>query len=132
MSKTKILICSICNLKIFAKQPYLICSCCNLYHHPNTNSNTFINFYSIQRMCQGSVLSPLLFIIHVNNFPHCLNESSCLSFADDTTILLSNKNTKCLFKKGSNKLFNIDNWLITNKPFLNSDKTKYMLFRTHK
>ena len=74
---------------------------------------------------QGSVLGPLLFIIYVNDFPHCLNGSSCLFFADDTTILLSDKNTKCLFKKGSHKLLNIDNWLIANKLFLNSDKTKY-------
>ena len=78
---------------------------------------------------QGSVLRPLLFIIYVNDFPRCLNQSSCLSFADDTTILLSDKNTKCLFIKGSNELLNIDNWLIANKLFLNSDKTKYILFR---
>ena len=79
---------------------------------------------------QSSVLGPLLFIIYVNDFPRCLNQSSCLSFADDTTILLSDKNTKCLFKKGRNELLNIDNWLIANKLFLNSDKTKYILFRT--
>ena len=79
---------------------------------------------------QGSVLGPVLFIIYVNNFPRCLNQSSCLSFADDTTILLSDKNTKWLFKKGSNELLNIDNWLIANKLFFNSDKTKYLLFRT--
>ena len=79
---------------------------------------------------QGSVLGPLVFIINANDFPHNLNESSCLFFADDITILLSHKNTKCLFKKGCNELLNIDNWLIANKLFLNSDKIKYMLFKT--
>ena len=79
----------------------------------------------ISGVLQGSVLGPFLFIIYVNDFPHCLNESSCLSFADDTTILLSDKDTKCLFKKASNKLFNIDNWLIANKLFQNFDKTTY-------
>ena len=60
MSKTKILIGSICNLKISAKLPYLTCSCCNLYHHPSCvnidiNSNAFINFYSKQWMCHSCV-----------------------------------------------------------------------------
>ena len=66
---------------------------------------------------QGSVLVPLLFIIYGNDFPHSLNESSCLFFGDDTTILLSYKNNKCFFKKSSNELLNIDNWLIANKLF---------------
>ena len=62
MSKTKIIICSICNLKISAKLPCLTCSCCNLYHHPSCvnidiNSNAFINFYSKQWMCHSCVNS---------------------------------------------------------------------------
>ena len=81
---------------------------------------------------QGSVLGPLLFITYVNNFPRCLNQSSCLSFADDTTVLLSDKNTKCLFKKGSNELLNIDNWLIANKLFIISDKTKIYIVQNAK
>ena len=53
-----------------------------------------------------------------------------ISFADDTIILLSDKNTKCLFKKSSNELLNIDNWLIAKKLFLNYDKIKCKLFKT--
>ena len=43
---------------------------------------------------QGSILGPILFIIYVNDFPKCLRYSSCLAFADNTTILISEKNKK--------------------------------------
>ena len=35
---------------------------------------------------QGSVLGPLLFILHTNDFPNVLKHSKCILFADDTTI----------------------------------------------
>ena len=79
---------------------------------------------------QGSVLGPLLFLIYVNDFPQCLSSSSCLSFADDTTILLPGKNLEILFQKGFEELCKIDSWLIANKLFINSDKTKYILFKS--
>ena len=79
---------------------------------------------------QGSVLAPLLFNIYVNDFPQCLHHSSCLSFADDTTVLISGKNIKNLYEKSTIELKSIDKWLIANKLFLNSDKTKHIVFRT--
>ena len=54
--------------------------------------------------------------------------SNNLSFADDTTIILSAKNNNLLFQKGNKELENIDNWLIANKLSLNVKKTKYILF----
>ena len=91
----------------------------------STNVNTLSS-----SVPQGSVLGPLLFIIYVNDFPQCLSSSTCLSFADDTTILMSGKNIKQLYEKSTKELTNIDNWLIANKLFLNAEKTKHILFRT--
>ena len=79
---------------------------------------------------QGSILGPLLFIIYVNDFPNCLSYSSSLAFADDTTILLSEKNNKKLYDKANEELKNVNNWLLANKLSLNIDKTKFMHFKT--
>ena len=79
---------------------------------------------------QRSILGPILFIIYVNDFPKCLRYSSCLAFADDTTILISEKNQKNLYNNANEELNNIDNWLMTNKLSLNIDKTKCMHFKT--
>ena len=73
---------------------------------------------------QGSILGPLLFIIYINDFSKCLKYSNNLSFADDTTIILSAKNNNLLFQKGNKELKNIDNWLIANKLSLNVKKNK--------
>ena len=78
---------------------------------------------------QGSILGPLLFIIYVNDFPKCLKYSCSLAFADDTSIMISGKNLRTLFKKGNEELNNIDNWLIANKLSLNVEKTKCILFK---
>ena len=77
---------------------------------------------------QGSILGPLLFIIYINDFSKCLKYSNNLSFADDTTIILSAKSNNLLFQKGNEELENINNWLITNKLSLNVKKIKYILF----
>ena len=80
---------------------------------------------------QDSILGPLLFIIlYVNDFPSCIKYSCSLAFADYTSILISGKNLKTLYKKGNEEFNNINNWLIANKLFLNVEKIKCILFKT--
>ena len=75
-------------------------------------------------------LGPLLFIIYVNDFPNCLKNGTSLSFADDTSILISGNNAKSIFEKSNQELDNVDIWLIANKLSLNASKTKCVYFRT--
>ena len=79
---------------------------------------------------QGSILGPILFIIYVNDFPKCLRYSICPAFADDTTILISEKNKKNLYGNANEEFNSIDNWLVANKLSLNIDKTKCIHFKT--
>ena len=76
-------------------------------------------------------MGPLLFIIYVNDLSSCLHYSSSVSFADNTSVLLSAKSLRTLYGKGNKELIHINNWLIANKLSINADyKFKYVLFRT--
>ena len=78
---------------------------------------------------QGSILGPLLFLVYVNDFKSCLNKSDTIMFADDTTILATNKSLPVLFDIVNKKLTNVDNWLIANELSLNVTKTNYIIFQ---
>ena len=77
---------------------------------------------------QGSILSLLLFLIYVNDHKNCLKKPDAIMFADDTTILATNKSLPVLFDVNK-ELTNVDDWLIANK-LLNVTKTNYMIFQT--
>ena len=79
---------------------------------------------------QGSNLGPHLFLIYVNDFKNCLNDSDSLMFADNTSFFLQNKDIKKLFDAGNKKLQLVDQWLIASRLSVNVSKTKYILFRT--
>ena len=43
---------------------------------------------------QGTVLVPILFLIHMKELPNILPYNSCIMFADDITIFFAAKNLK--------------------------------------
>ena len=77
---------------------------------------------------QGSVLGPLLFIIYTNDLPNALRDSSCILFADDTTIYQSSTNINTIVNKLSLELDHLTDWFRANKLSLNVAKTNYMIF----
>ena len=76
---------------------------------------------------QGSILGPLLFLIYINDLPQS-SVLNILSFADDTTVYTSGSNLNQVFHAVNNDIMHIQQWLVSNKLYLNVDKTKYMLF----
>ena len=79
---------------------------------------------------QGSCLGPLLFLVYINDLPHCLKNCASKLYADDTDIFVSGSNLKYIEKLIYQDLDNINKWLIANKLSLNAIKTKYMIFAT--
>ena len=51
-------------------------------------------------------------------------------FADDTNLFFTEKCHNSVFKEANQELKLVDNWLLSNKPSLNVNKTNYIVFRT--
>ena len=72
---------------------------------------------------QGSCLGPLLFLVFCNDLYLNLMYSSCILFADDTTIYHSGKNLNLLICSLEHDLESINDWFKANKLTLNVNKT---------
>ena len=81
---------------------------------------------------QGSILGPLLFLIYMNDLPHCLTNSKAILFADDTTLYASADNIPYLYDLINHDMANLTDWFRANKLSLNASKTNYMLFSPKK
>ena len=103
-----------------------------------TNRTQYVNIDSHTSSClpvrcgvpQGSILGPLLFLIYINDISASTTEN-ILSFADDTTIFLSDKDPEHLFHRANISLCAIFNWFRANKLSLNATKTQYMVIQPH-
>ena len=75
---------------------------------------------------QGSILGPLLFLLYINDLANAL-KGNVLSFADDTTIYISDVNIDNLYRRANLEIKALKDWLDANKLALNTDKKKYMI-----
>ena len=79
---------------------------------------------------QGSSLGPLLFLVYINDFRLCLNETETGHFADDTFILYNSKKAKTIETIVNTELKPVSTWLRLNKLSLNRDKTELIFFHS--
>ena len=101
-----------------------------------SNRKQFVKFEDIQSdtecincgVPQGSILGPLLYLIYVNDIYKCTN-ASILSFADDTSLIISDTNLITLYERANVAMRSLFNWFCANRLSLNPLKTKYMVFK---
>lgn len=77
---------------------------------------------------QGSVLGPLLFVIYINDLNRSIKSSTVYHFADDTSLIYSEKSFKKLTQKMNHDLTCLSQWLRANKLSLNVSKTELLIF----
>jgi hypothetical protein len=76
---------------------------------------------------QGSILSPLFFLLYINDLPKIINQNNnIVLFADDTSIIVTDTN-KLNFERNLNQTFkDINTWFNDNSLTLNFNKTQYV------
>ena len=79
---------------------------------------------------QGSTLGPLLFLLYINDFRLCLDNTSNGHFADDTFIMYNSKKLKTIETVINTELKQVIKWLRLNKLSLNAGKTELIFFHS--
>lgn len=77
---------------------------------------------------QGSILGPLLFLIYINDIFDEVPEGTVFSFADDTSVMVSEQTWDETVSKMNSILANVCRWLNKNKLSLNLDKCVFITF----
>ena len=99
----------------------------NRYQYTNVQGHYSNKLKTTTGVPQGSCLGPLLFLLYINDLP-LASEFDITLYADDTALMLSDRDLNSLKYKVNNELNKFDFWLRMNKLSLNYSKTNYIIY----
>lgn len=79
---------------------------------------------------QGSVLGPVLFIVNINSIKDLGLDRSVFMYADDIALLYHSESYNELENLMNRDMKKLNQWAKNLKLTINSNKTKYMIFKT--
>jgi hypothetical protein len=77
---------------------------------------------------QGSILGPLLFFIYINDISLNIQGAKLILYADDTNVLIMDKNEEALQAKLFSVLQQLEKWFLKNDLIINITKTAAVSF----
>ena len=83
-------------------------------------------------MPQGAILSPLLFLLYVNDLPAVVTSGEANLFADDTSLFAANKDAVILEHRLQQAIDQASIWFDTWLVSVNALKSAVVLFHTRK
>ena len=84
--------------------------------------------YITQGVPQGSIIGPLMYIIYANDMVNIFKSCEVALYADDTVLFSKGKSLNVARKQIQSSLTALQRWCKKNGIFVNTDKTKYMIF----
>lgn len=94
-----------------------------------TYNNSIISLRQIKpRVPQGSILSPVLFLLYFNDITCCCNALKFLLYAGDTNLYKKRNNLNSIADTLNTELINVLYWIQSNKLTLNPKKTHCLVF----
>ena len=99
-----------------------------LLQHVTYNGDNKCKTYSRCGVPQGSMLSPLLFLIHINCLSNVCNNMMSLLFEDDANLFHSGSDAYGIQQEINADLMQISQWLKIFKSSLNVKKIHFMVF----
>jgi hypothetical protein len=79
---------------------------------------------------RGSTVGPLLFLLYINDLPVNIQRAKLVLFADDISLLVTEKDEGDLQHKIKNVMMELESWFYKNNLLTNTDKTKAVSFHT--